>query len=66
MQPNSNPLHIDQIKGRLQRLAPGQLGKLIILCARDTQDESWLNKGLARIPDEKIKSYILPESKYWK
>jgi superfamily II DNA or RNA helicase len=65
IQPDRNPGNFDQLAGRCLRLPVGMLSKMIIIAAKDTQDQTIITEALKYVNPNRIKHYELPESKYW-
>lgn len=57
VQLNSNEKDLIQRIGRVVRYREGHLAHIYIICAKDTQDEVWLQKSLANI-DKSLISFI--------
>jgi hypothetical protein len=47
------------------RLPPGQLAKMIVIAARDTQDETAVKEALANVNPKRVTHYQLAKEKYW-
>lgn len=65
VQVDGNPNDFEQLKGRAQRLQPGEVSVIYIIAARGTMDETWVRKSLENTPPDKIKHYNLDREKYW-
>lgn len=65
IQAQRNPGKFDQLAGRTLRLPIGQLSKMIIIGAKDTQDETSIREALAHVNPSRIHNYNLSEDKYW-
>ena len=65
IQPNRNPGDFDQVAGRTMRLPVGQMAKMIVICAMDTQDETVIKEALANVNPKRITYYDLPRDLYW-
>lgn len=65
IQVNRNAGDFDQVTGRTMRLPPGQLAKMLVLAARDTQDETAIKEALENVNPKRISHYTLQKEKYW-
>lgn len=65
IQAQRSPGKFDQLAGRTLRLPIGQVSKMIIIGARNTQDESVIAEALSNINPSRIFNYNLSEDKYW-
>lgn len=55
MAPDASWQSLEQQLGRLLRLMADSIGTVIILCAKDTIEERWVEKATARLDSSKIK-----------
>lgn len=61
MAPDASPNAFEQIIGRFSRLLIGEIAEVVVLCAKNTVEEQWLNGAMRKLDKNKISKINLEE-----